>query len=74
MSLVLVDDRQSFITDDVAEFDLTSTGTMVLPTYPLKEVFAMELKKQIKEGRFSIKRKPKMQQNLQNLLSDKLKR
>ena len=69
-----MDDRQSFITDNVAEFDLTSTGEMVLPTYPLKEVFAMELRKQIKEGRFSIKRKPKMQENLSNLLSDKLKK
>lgn len=43
--------------DGVAEFDLSSTGEMVLPTYPLKDAFANELRRQILEGRF--KPKPK---------------
>ena len=46
--------RPSFISEDVAEFDLTSTGKLVLPTYPLRGAFEQELRKQIKEGRFSV--------------------
>jgi hypothetical protein len=51
------DERQPFMQDGVAEFDLSSTGDMVLPTYPLKDAFANELRRQILEGRF--KPKPK---------------
>ena len=47
---------------------------MVLPTYPLKDVFAAELKKQIKDGRFSVKRNTKAKENVNNLLSDHFKK
>ena len=72
--LFVILERQSFIQEDVAEFDLTSTGEMVLPTYPLKDVFAAELKKQIKDGRFSVKRNTKAKENVNNLLSDHFKK
>ena len=31
--------------DEVVEYDYNSTGNMVLPTYPLKDLFAKELKR-----------------------------
>ena len=47
---------------------------MVLPTYNLKDELAQELKRQIQNGEFSLKRKPTAVENLKNILPDDIQK
>ena len=47
---------------------MTCTGELVLPTYPLKLIIADELKKQVQEGRLSMK--GKQEDNIRYLLGE----